>query len=64
MLLLLWIAWSLVVALKMRPLKTLIKKVKITKAHKFIYARPFNGLPSEDDLQIVEEELPELKDGG
>ncbi|GJQ76548.1 hypothetical protein Trydic_g2250 [Trypoxylus dichotomus] len=47
----------------MRHLKTLINKVKITKARKFIYVRPFDGLPSEDDLKIVEEELPELKDG-
>lgn len=48
----------------MKHLKTVINKVRITKARKFIYAKPFEGMPTEDNLQIVEEDLPELKDGG
>lgn len=48
----------------MKHLKTLINKVKITKAKKIVYVRPFQGMPVEDDMQLVEEELPELKDGG
>ena len=34
------------------------------KGKKFVYARQFQGMPKEGDLQIVEEELPGRKDGG
>jgi len=33
------------------------------KASKFVLTRPFDGFPKVDDIQLVEEELPELKDG-
>lgn len=36
----------------------------MVKTKKFIYAKRFNGEPKETDFQLVEEELPPLKDGG
>lgn len=36
----------------------------MVKARKYVLARPFDGWPKKEDLQIVEEELPPLKDGG
>lgn len=36
----------------------------MVKAKKFVLDKPFVGLPKRDDLKIVEEELPPLKDGG
>lgn len=33
-------------------------------AKKFVLVRHFDGFPKRDDLQLVEEELPSLKDGG
>jgi prostaglandin reductase 1 len=35
----------------------------MVKASKFILARHFDGFPKTDDLKLVEEELPALKDG-
>ena len=34
------------------------------KCKKFIYAHKFEDLPKDSDFQLVEEELPALKDGG
>ena len=34
------------------------------KAKKFVYSKRFDGLPKLTDFQLVEEELPELQDGG
>ena len=34
------------------------------KGKKYIYAHKFEGLPKLTDLQLVEEELPPVKDGG
>lgn len=31
---------------------------------KFVLAKQFDGPPKESDLEIVEEELPSIKDGG
>ncbi|XP_044264315.1 prostaglandin reductase 1-like [Tribolium madens] len=35
----------------------------MVKARKFVYHSPFDGLPKETDLKLVEEELPPLRDG-
>ena len=34
------------------------------KGKKYIYAHKFEGMPKFTDLQLVEEELPQVKDGG
>ena len=34
------------------------------KARKYVLRSHFSGLPKREDLEIVEEELPPLKDGG
>ena len=34
------------------------------KGKKYIYAHKFEGMPKLTDLQLVEEELPPVKDGG
>lgn len=34
------------------------------KARKWLNKKPFQGLPKKDDFEIVEEELPAMKDGG
>lgn len=36
----------------------------MVKARKYILKSHFNGLPKATDLELVEEELPELKDEG
>jgi prostaglandin reductase 1 len=33
------------------------------KARKFLYAKQFCGFPSAANFQLVEEELPQIKDG-
>ena len=35
-----------------------------TKARKYVLRSHFSGLPKREDLEIVEETLPPLKDGG
>ena len=35
-----------------------------TKARKYVLRSHFSGLPKREDLEIVEETLPSLKDGG
>lgn len=34
------------------------------KAKKFIVLKHFNGKPKKSDLQLIEEELPSLQNGG
>ena len=34
------------------------------KCKKFIYAHTFEDLPKDSNFELVEEELPALKDGG
>ena len=34
------------------------------KAKTWVVKKSFEGFPKRDDLEIVEEELPPLKDGG
>lgn len=34
------------------------------KCRKWILKSHFSGLPKREDLEIVEEQLPQLKDGG
>ncbi len=34
------------------------------KSSKWIRVKKFEGLPTKEDVEIVVEELPELKDGG
>lgn len=34
------------------------------KAKKFIMQKHFDGFPKPDDVKLVEEELPPLKEGG
>lgn len=36
----------------------------MVKAQKFIYAKRFVGEPKTSDFQLVDEELPALKDNG
>ena len=36
----------------------------MVKAKKFLYVTPFKGEPKVTDFQLVEEELPELKENG
>lgn len=36
----------------------------MVKAQKYIISRRFDGFPKPGDLELVEEELPPLKDGG
>ena len=36
----------------------------MVKCRKWILKSHFSGLPKREDLEIVEEELPPLKDGG
>lgn len=36
----------------------------MVKAKKYVIRKPFDGFPKPDDLELVEEELPALKDGG
>lgn len=33
-------------------------------AKKFIFAKQYDGIPTNENFKLVEEELPELKDGG
>ena len=42
----------------------LIRKMSAIKAKTSVMKKPFEGFPKHDDLEIVEEELPPLKDGG
>ena len=34
------------------------------KAHKFVLAKHFQGLPKVSDLQLLQEDLPDLQNGG
>jgi hypothetical protein len=36
---------------------------RMVKGRRFILKRHFDGLPKREDFDLVEEELPELKDG-
>lgn len=36
----------------------------MVKARKYVYVKPFDGLPKKTDFEIQEEELPALNDGG
>jgi hypothetical protein len=45
------------------PFNALGKLVKMVKGRRFILKRHFDGLPKPDDFDLMEEELPELKDG-
>ena len=36
----------------------------MAKARKYVLRSYFSGLPKRDDVEIVEEELPALQDGG
>lgn len=46
--------------------RTLTKSIsdKMVTAKKIVLAKKFDGMPKESDLQIVEETLPAVKDGG
>lgn len=33
-------------------------------AKAFVFEKQFDGFPQDTDLKLVEEELPEIKDGG
>ena len=39
-------------------------KMSGVKARNWLKITEFEGLPKRDDFQIIEEELPPLKDGG
>ena len=34
------------------------------KAQKWVLVKHFDGFPKDSDLELVEEELPDIKDGG
>lgn len=36
----------------------------MVKAKVFVYAKPFEGIPTKEHLKLIEEDLPSLKDGG
>lgn len=36
----------------------------MVKAKKFLYVKRFDGEPKITDFELVEEELPDIKDGG
>ena len=36
----------------------------MVKAKVFLLAHQFDGAPKNDNFQLIEEELPELKEGG
>jgi prostaglandin reductase 1 len=36
----------------------------MVKARKYVFRKQFDGFPKESDLELVEEELPPVKDGG
>ena len=38
--------------------------IKEMKGKKYIYANHFKGMPKVTDLQMVEEEIPPIKNGG
>lgn len=38
--------------------------LRMATARAFVLKKLFQGFPTEDDFQIVEEKLPALKDGG
>lgn len=37
---------------------------KVLRGQKYVLTKYFQGEPKKSDFKIVEEELPELKDGG
>lgn len=37
---------------------------RMVTSKKFVLAKYFDGVPKESDLELIEEELPPLKDGG
>jgi len=36
----------------------------VYKAKKYVYKQQFGDMPKQEDLELVEEDLPELKNGG
>jgi prostaglandin reductase 1 len=36
---------------------------RMVRAKKFVYAKAFKGEPTPENFELVEEDLPELKDG-
>lgn len=36
----------------------------MVKAKKFLYVKRFDGEPKNSDFQLVDEDLPDIKDGG
>ena len=42
----------------------IISQCMMVKCRKWVLRSHFSGLPKREDLEIVEEELPPLKDGG
>lgn len=45
--------------------KTVVQNWKrMVTSKKFVLAKYFDGPPKESDLQLIEEELPPLKNGG
>ena len=41
-----------------------LKTKSATKAKKWVLVKHFEGEPKDSDLQLTEEDLPEVKDGG
>ena len=46
------------------PCVAVLQRSVMVKARKYVLRSHFSGLPKREDLEIVEEELPALKDGG
>lgn len=36
----------------------------MVRAKQFVYSKPFQGMPTDENFKLVEEDLPPLKDGG
>ena len=36
----------------------------MVKTQKYVIDKPFSGVPTDENIKLVEEELPPLKDGG
>lgn len=45
-------------------IKRFYSQLKNIHARKYVLTKYFKGEPKQSDFKIVEEELPELKDGG
>lgn len=36
----------------------------MVRAKKYIYVKEYDGMPTDENVKVIEEELPSLKNGG